>query len=827
MKKFTLAIAFLALLVLPSWVSASATTTFGNGLNFLTGCITYAGGACIGGSGSSASSTLLGDNNTFSGNTTFAASTTFQNKINAQQASTTLLTISSITYTPEILASGNLVLISNGSSINWDGGEFYPGANGTKSLGLLTNEFSSSFVSGTASSTNDVVSSLGTPAGSIIASDPTGKLIATSSAGLRAASSTLLGDNNTFSGKNTIAQASTTLTTIALGYAKVFEGVGYAENWAGADIGAQVNTYYAAASSAGVHADIEGAGTYNFSTEIAATTSGKPLYLTCGAGVTLNYTGSATSTVINDTNVSGGQFPQLHGVDGCNYTHTNTGAGDTSVAIEIGGTNGAPNINITHNHILGFGKGIVLGNNAWLENVSNNVVEYNTRALDIQGTSNSGERDTFNLDNFSDCVVTANCVNLPTSSVSSAFFDQMSLDDAGMHIADGNLEVKITNIHIEAPNWAGLSPYTPIVTDSGTFSHVSMDGGTVVISATGSGHSFPQIILNGTFLTMDNITFQNDGGATTLGSAVNNYGNGTLQASGNIQIGGTAALTTIATSSVQWDINSQGIGHAQGTIVSGLPYDGVTCNAASGNEDSLNAGYCFVAQSGPNAFQTTLDPIANVGNPALYALSIENPTSVTGTSTGFEFQVSNAGLDGAVGAAMIFTREGGGSYGNTRYITQDSNNAYHLSTYWANNGYFGVGTSTATAPFTLQAASSTVAFNPVFDVWGLLNTIEWLFERIDEWGHLIVSGPTPSVSGGTSSVAGNDRIGKITVVGTALTSVTLTFAHAYAAAPVCTETDNSTALTADITSISSSQVVFGFSVGVSSATVWYSCAQYQ
>src|SRR5262249_36596986 len=83
----------------------SATSTFNNGINFTTGCITYNGGGCIGsGTQTAASSSLLSDNNTFSGNNLFTASTTFAKVVNLQNASTSLATFGSI-WLPNLTSS--------------------------------------------------------------------------------------------------------------------------------------------------------------------------------------------------------------------------------------------------------------------------------------------------------------------------------------------------------------------------------------------------------------------------------------------------------------------------------------------------------------------------------------------------------------------------------------------------------------------------------------------------------------------------------------------------------------------------------------------------
>lgn len=100
--------------------------------------------------------------------------------------------------------------------------------------------------------------------------------------------------------------------------------------------------------------------------------------------------------------------------------------------------------------------------------------------------------------------------------------------------------------------------------------------------------------------------------------------------------------------------------------------------------------------------------------------------------------------------------------------------------------------------------------------------------QIDNVGHVTTSGGTPTVTGGTSSVSGNDSNGEITVIGTALTSVTLNFTNTWATAPDCTESDNVLTVASDVTSISTTQVVFGFGVGgVTTANLWYHCQAHQ
>lgn len=133
--------------------------------------------------------------------------------------------------------------------------------------------------------------------------------------------------------------------------------------------------------------------------------------------------------------------------------------------------------------------------------------------------------------------------------------------------------------------------------------------------------------------------------------------------------------------------------------------------------------------------------------------------------------------------------------------------------------------TTASSPF--LGVGSTYSTSAIFSVGSTTATVGPPNFEIDTAGHVITSGPKPAISGGTSTVVGNDNNGTITVIGTLLTSVTITFATAWGTAPDCTMSDNSTGITADISSISTTQIVFGFSTGINSGIVWYSCRGHQ
>lgn len=92
-------------------------------------------------------------------------------------------------------------------------------------------------------------------------------------------------------------------------------------------------------------------------------------------------------------------------------------------------------------------------------------------------------------------------------------------------------------------------------------------------------------------------------------------------------------------------------------------------------------------------------------------------------------------------------------------------------------------------------------------------------------GHLVSSGTAPSMGtcGSTPSVIGTDTAGVITVGSGVVTSCTMNFANVWANPPVCVESDNSTAVTGDITTTTTSSITFGFSATLGGGQVNFIC----
>lgn len=202
-------------------------------------------------------------------------------------------------------------------------------------------------------------------------------------------------------------------------------------------------------------------------------------------------------------------------------------------------------------------------------------------------------------------------------------------------------------------------------------------------------------------------------------------------------------------------------------------------------------------------------------------LLVDNGKIAVGTSTPYALvSIVAASSTGSLAPTTLFTIASttGGTATTTLFIVQ-------------NTGKVGIGTSSPTAALVSVAASSTVASSGITGmvaiIAGLENTVTMIFQAIDQWGHLITSGDTPVISAcGTSTVSGNDRNGTITLAGVALTSCTMTFAHAYPTAPECTVSDNTTASTADVDTTASA-ATFGLSVGLNSGKLFYVCQGHQ
>lgn len=135
------------------------------------------------------------------------------------------------------------------------------------------------------------------------------------------------------------------------------------------------------------------------------------------------------------------------------------------------------------------------------------------------------------------------------------------------------------------------------------------------------------------------------------------------------------------------------------------------------------------------------------------------------------------------------------------------------------NGNLGIGTSTAYADLSVQSNASTG------DAFVVATSTGATVGGIDNDGHIFTSGPTPTLSTcgtGSPTVVGDDQGGTITT-GTAATACTLTFSKAYRSTPyVAGVSDDSGAITPNVSAISTTAVTFGLGAGLTGGKIYYS-----
>jgi hypothetical protein len=204
---------------------------------------------------------------------------------------------------------------------------------------------------------------------------------------------------------------------------------------------------------------------------------------------------------------------------------------------------------------------------------------------------------------------------------------------------------------------------------------------------------------------------------------------------------------------------------------------------------------------------------------ALCAVNLPTQSSVARTGQANTFSTGLQDLSGAtlkIPTASGFTASAASMFG-----FDSATNFPHIF-YGGANKTFGTAAFQGVGAFQAPLSDyATIAALPNYP--GALATTAQLTYN----NHLLFSGsaPTSSVCGtspslGTGSV---DNAGTVNVGSGVVTACTLTFATAFTNAPACTISDNSATVTGDITSVSTTVVVFGLSATLGSGKIFYHC----
>lgn len=275
----------------------------------------------------------------------------------------------------------------------------------------------------------------------------------------------------------------------------------FANDYAGADIGAKINAAYAALPSTGGRIMVvEDA---SFSTAINFGTDDKFVMLECLPGVTLSYTGSATSTVFNNTSYP--NYPSANGMENCILYGNNSGTG-----IEVGGSNGAAGADFHNIKVYNFSTGMYFGSNTYVTNVDNSTIFNNTRNVFIASANNSGENLRFTNNLFADPDTVTSCFYVDTYGSASLELVNNSFDNCQLYIDAGVFQTNIVGGHFENPAApsGGVGRYPYIYIEPSTQSTVTITGASFIDIATTSATAPDPYIVNGGYLTLNNVSVE-------------------------------------------------------------------------------------------------------------------------------------------------------------------------------------------------------------------------------------------------------------------------------------------------------------------------------
>jgi hypothetical protein len=291
-------------------------------------------------------------------------------------------------------------------------------------------------------------------------------------------------------------------------------------------------------------------------------------------------------------------------------------------------------------------------------------------------------------------------------------------------------------------------------------------------------------------------------GYGTLSTGANEAATFTSKGTGTTNVGSSnSSLLSLTNSQIQFQIGAS----TKMTITTGGTTFG---QAANSNAATIRFGYTGAADTNLTASTEAPSTYFNMGQTRQHstgALALQRDFRITGSTHSFVGASTLA-------TAAAFSVDGPDSGGTNATISTST--AIYLPTKALTNvttgiglyveaptgatnnyaaeflgGNVGIGTTTATAALTAVAASTTAGTVPnkyqglVNIIAGLENTTTVLFQEIDQWGHLLVSGDAITLTscvGGSVNANSNDRAGAITF-GTGLTSCGVLFSHPYPA----------------------------------------------
>jgi hypothetical protein len=230
--------------------------------------------------------------------------------------------------------------------------------------------------------------------------------------------------------------------------------------FAGSDIGAQINAAFAACTGNSIHLQIP-PGRYSFSTPVAF--SGSCVPQIDAAGVEMDYTGTGQAITFSGLNISG-SFGAPKYLRGLHLVYTGTEAASVT-GIAIGDTSGSrrpaccgTGIRLEDDWIENFGIDLLFGSNAWNFSAIGSYFSADTNGkllVSFPATAtNSGESLRFtNSTFFSTGAFLTNAIDIANGAVSSSW--------DGDNFNNVEVELVAGNNNMSSPYWENPSAAIP------------------------------------------------------------------------------------------------------------------------------------------------------------------------------------------------------------------------------------------------------------------------------------------------------------------------------------------------------------------------------
>lgn len=264
----------------------------------------------------------------------------------------------------------------------------------------------------------------------------------------------------------------------------------------------------------------------------------------------------------------------------------------------------------------------------------------------------------------------------------------------------------------------------------------------------------------------------------------------------------TVATATGSSTSFIFGCSSCVTGITAGTAISVVP--------SAGSFSISNAGvYSFNGQTGTTTLNVT-SPLVMATSSASTTLSC--PTCSTTTNPG------TVTTSSAVTTKYFPTWGTASALTGTSTLYQPSANDITIGS-TSDNGLFSIVNASNTTVLKISTTTNQTSSAVLLDLQATSSVFQVLAS-----GHINATGtaPTMGTCGTSPSVIGNDAMGTITIGSGVVTACTMNFAIPYESSNITVlESDNSTAVTGDVSAISTSSVTFSFSATLGGGKLYY------